>query len=344
MESPTPNISMLPRLSLSLARYSRGTFGRLKIPISGRITIRLADAIEVQRIINDLNEKYDTVINIINGFRQYCESAPEDTLADSIELELSRMIFGSNFIERAGTNFEETLTLCKAVFRNEQFANDVTTRTRSRMEVIQHAKALKFFFEKFLLENSELTENLILETHRILCEGHDHDHDGTPWEEWAGIYRDCEIAASSIDKVTGKRKKSIFIRASAVPGYMRALVQEFNVWTTRDRDSTNIDPFEIASWLCTQFVNIHPFADGNGRMCRILLNAVLYKYTGLIACIGDNEDEGRDEYLEIANQANRVYHEEDCEVPVEGQTSHVALSNLVLQKVTECGGRIVRHR
>ncbi|KAK6525151.1 hypothetical protein TWF694_005297 [Orbilia ellipsospora] len=209
---------------------------------------------------------------------------------------------------------------------------------RGRLEVIQHAKALKFFFEQFCLEESTLTEELILDTHKILCEGHEHD-DGTPWEEWVGKYRDCEIAASSVDKDTGKRKKSISIRASSVPAYTRQLVCDFNSWISKH--GSNTDPFELASWLCTQFVNIHPFADGNGRMCRILLNGVLYKYTGLIACIGEDGDKGRDEYLDMARMSNKKYHEEDCEVSVGNQISHLGLTKLVVKKVSECGERML---
>ncbi|KAF3926901.1 hypothetical protein ABW20_dc0105319 [Dactylellina cionopaga] len=354
-------------LSIKLAKLAKEAFRCSKGPITGRITIRLTDALGVRQTEEeDIDQKYDSAARIILNVRQHCDNITEEALADGIELELCTMVFGSNFIEGAGTNFEETLVLCRKVFRGENFTSseperrseDYETgllemlnklhiatvagldnkriRARGRLEVIQHARALKFFIEKFNIENTELTESLILQTHRILCEGHEHD-DGTPWEEWAGVYRDYEIAASSIDKETKKRNKSIFIRANAVSQYMRTMVREFNGWVVRE--GTNTDPFEVASWLCTQFVNIHPFADGNGRMCRILLNGVLYKYTGLLACIGENED-GRTEYLELANKANKIYHQEDCETEIGNQTSHVRLTKLVIQKVTECGERL----
>ncbi|EPS41485.1 hypothetical protein H072_4614 [Dactylellina haptotyla CBS 200.50] len=305
----------------------------------------------------------------MDSVRAHWKVVSETAFAETLEAELCRLVFGSNFIERAGSNYKETRFLCQKIFRGEDFTktepgvnssdyeegllvmlsklqttetigtSDQLVTIKGRIEVIQHAKALKFFLERFCLENSELTEELILATHRILCEGHDHD-DGTSWELWAGTYRDCEIAASSLDKETGKRKKSIFIRATSVPAYMRQTIHDFNSWIIKE--GKNTDPFELASWLCTQFVNIHPFADGNGRMCRILLNGVLYKYTGLIACIGENGEEGRDEYLEIAVRSNKKYHEEDYEVSVGNQISHLGLTELVVRKVAECGERMLQ--
>lgn len=41
-----------------------------------------------------------------------------------------------------------------------------------------------------------------------------------------------------------------------------------------------IDPFSVATKYSLQFVMIHPFQDGNGRMCRIILNAILCRFAG----------------------------------------------------------------
>ena len=34
--------------------------------------------------------------------------------------------------------------------------------------------------------------------------------------------------------------------------------------------------FRCAAWILYNFVNVHPFADGNGRMCRLLASHCLY--------------------------------------------------------------------
>jgi len=36
-----------------------------------------------------------------------------------------------------------------------------------------------------------------------------------------------------------------------------------------------MDPYVLASKYCHKFVNIHPFLDGDGRMCRLIMNGLL---------------------------------------------------------------------
>ena len=50
-------------------------------------------------------------------------------------------------------------------------------------------------------------------------------------------------------------------------------------------------------------MQIHPIQDGNGRTCRIILNAILCKYAGIIIPIGESEED-RSEYLNIKIRAS----------------------------------------
>ncbi|KAJ5158397.1 uncharacterized protein N7500_008048 [Penicillium coprophilum] len=60
-----------------------------------------------------------------------------------------------------------------------------------------------------------------------------------------------------------------------------------------------IDPVALASKFTHNFVNIHPFIDGNGRMCRLIVTAMLLKFGTCVACIGV-ERADRSTYEEIA--------------------------------------------
>ncbi|EFY88205.1 hypothetical protein J3459_015387 [Metarhizium acridum] len=66
---------------------------------------------------------------------------------------------------------------------------------------------------------------------------------------------------------------------------------------------------------------IHPFGDGNGRMSRIILNALLLKYAGHAAPFG-GEGNDKDNYLAIVRRGGVVFHREDMEVDFSEQTSH----------------------
>ena len=61
----------------------------------------------------------------------------------------------------------------------------------------------------------------------------------------------------------------------------------------------------LAAKYCDRFVNIHPFKDGNGRMCRLILNAILIKYAGVLIPLGE-KCEDRAEYLQIAQESTKV--------------------------------------
>lgn len=57
-------------------------------------------------------------------------------------------------------------------------------------------------------------------------------------------------------------------------------------------EKMSIDPFSIAAKYSLEFVQIHPFWDGNGRICRMILNAVLCRYGGIIVPTGEHVGEG----------------------------------------------------
>ena len=77
----------------------------------------------------------------------------------------------------------------------------------------------------------------------------------------------------------------------------------------------HVDPYVLAARYCHKFANIHPFADGNDRMCRLILNSLLFKYAGVFCVLGENE-QAKDEYLSIAargSQADQSWKEADEE-------------------------------
>lgn len=238
---------------------------------------------------------------------------------EQLEKSLIELVYGSNLIESAGSSFEVTSQLCQEVFRG----NPVDCDTRSRKEVVFHARALNFMIDQVVLNNHSWSEDLILDCHRILYTGLDED-------VMPGKYRDYAVAVR-YGQPGGKQKQSICMHASAVPTYMNNMVRHLNEELSKAQKTGEIDPYTVAARYHHQFIMIHPFGDGNGRVSRIILNVLLLKYAHRIALFG-RHDEEKEKYLAVVRKCRKIFDQEDNEVDFAKQTSHQELAGFVLEK------------
>lgn len=259
-------------------------------------------------------------------------ASKHDVLDEHLVDLLSRMIFGSNMIEDAGGGLNITLKLCGAIFRGQnvpegdrhadyKVLQDHLRRKslphaeediiQAYREITQHAEAAHYIIKEVCLEGKELSEAIILETHRLLT--YKIDADEIPWNEYAGVYREWPVC-------TGFHQ---YMAHSMVPAAMEKMVSSLEEDVKAAIHTGEIDPVALAAKYCHIFVNIHPFLDGNGRTCRLILNAILLKYGGTIVCIGEH-DEDREKYLRIASNASFAEgNQEDMEdVPEELRPKH----------------------
>ena len=145
-------------------------------------------------------EQFNEALKYLDEIQKMRQSNPEDTaevMSESIQEDVKMVIFGSNMIERAGLDLSETLKLIEKIFKGQEVelgerdhgykmqlekymkAKYNTQEAekhilRSRWEVIQHAKALWFLTNAFVTEGKPLSEDLIKETHKILCTNVSH--------------------------------------------------------------------------------------------------------------------------------------------------------------------------
>lgn len=276
--------------------------------------------------------------------RLYEHLIPEknDTVYEVMEKNMIKVVFGSNAIEFVGGDLRMPIRICKEIFRGIKVnASDIQPRDpeylraltggdlptkeeviRSRSEIIQHALAFNYLVREVVEKGHSLTQIVIQKTHAILCADEP--------TKAPGIYRTERVA---VRYGTGK-KTTEFIRPSAIPSYMEKLVTEYNDDAEEAERQGDIDPVTLAARYCHYFVNIHPFVDGNGRLCRLLLNTILLKYAGVCIPIGSSNDEII-AYLGIAVRASKIFHKEDMEVRKEEQIGHLELARLVLKKSTD---------
>jgi prophage maintenance system killer protein len=189
---------------------------------------------------------------------------------------------------------------------------------QARREVIQHAQALHFLSRKWIHKprDEPLSEELIKATHKILCEGLPADHladssssatapsnnrnasTGLVYNietstDWAGSYRTHSSHAGS----------TYFTPPARIPTEMAIFIEDYNAdIADRVSEPNTMDPFYLAADIAQDFVLIHPFADGNGRMSRLLLNATLLKFAGCVCPLGVTA-EARKQYLDVVKIA-----------------------------------------
>ncbi len=288
----------------------------------------------------------------------YCSNAIENVGGSlCITNRLCKAVFAGDVpyidhIDKHDIDYPGEIAMLEATGRG----TDRLSIIRSRREVVQHAVAMKFLFGLLVVENHPLDEAIIKYTHQLLMMLSEHEDTG-------GVYRNTEEAAShglrpetDIEfqqriKDTKRLKpnrpppertmKPIFFskifRPPSVPIYMEKLVREYERDIERTETRNQIAAIELASKYCNFLVCIHPFEDGNGRMCRLLMNAILLKYAGAVVAIGRDAHE-RNKYIEQAVKANKEFTKQEYDdVSWDQQTSHRGLGITILQNVTALG-------
>lgn len=173
---------------------------------------------------------------------------------------------------------------------------DQWLRDRDEAAVRGYRDALKLIHEK--PAKLELSEETIKQFHRF-CSG----------ELWdAGQYKEKD--SDIVEKYPDGRERIRFktVSAIATPEYMHALV---DLWHTALKEKW-VHPLLLLAAFNLDFLCIHPFRDGNGRVSRLLLLLQHYhlgyevgRYISLERLI----EQTKDRYYETLEQSSSGWHE-----------------------------------
>ncbi len=130
----------------------------------------------------------------------------------------------------------------------------ITGMGREEQEALNLNKCLDMY-ERLLEHKKEITEEMILKLHCVLLSKIDG------YEKYCGVWRPVNVRIRGSDHV--------FPNYPEVPKLMEELIGWYN------ENKELIHPVELAAKFHTKFTTVHPFADGNGRMARLLMNYIL---------------------------------------------------------------------
>jgi Fic family protein len=138
-------------------------------------------------------------------------------------------------------------------------------QTRDEQEVIGYYEVLEIIFDNF--SEIKLSENYIKQLHQILLKHSSKD------ERHRGCYKNLpNIVIATYP--TGERK-TVFVTTE--PAFVESEMFELIEWTNRQWQVKTIHPLIVLSVFVYEFLSIHPFQDGNGRLSRLLTTLFLLK-------------------------------------------------------------------
>ena len=138
-------------------------------------------------------------------------------------------------------------------------------KTREQQEVAGYYEVLTLILDSF--KNIPLSENYIAQLHGILLKHSDKD------QRHRGAYKALsnQVVASSPEGT----QRIIFNTTlpHLTPGAMQDLVH----WTNEAFKADSLHPLLVIAVFIYEFLSIHPFQDGNGRLSRLLTTLLLLK-------------------------------------------------------------------
>ena len=249
--------------------------------------------------IND--QKWDSeLLGLIAAI--YKEAGKQEMFLKQRPEELEKLVEIAKVQSTESSNAIEGIVTTNTRIR--QLVEDKTApRNRDEQEIAGYRDVLNIIHENF--DAIPITPNYILQLHKIL-----YSHMNNPA---AGRTKSVQnyISASYPDGTT----RTLFtpLDPFETPEALESICNEFN----RVIGNNELEPLIVIPIFIHDFLCIHPFNDGNGRMSRLLTTLLLYrsgfyvgKYISLEAKIAKNKDL----YYDALGEAQIGWHEGTADV------------------------------
>ena len=138
-------------------------------------------------------------------------------------------------------------------------------KDRDSQEVAGYAEVLQAVFDSY--KDIPFSEGVILQFHSQMLKYSEKD------KQRRGKYKSAPNKVVAFDRAG---KQTVLFNPTAphlTPSQMRELIE----WTRRELKAGEFHPVVVIANFIVEFLAIHPFHDGNGRLSRILTNLLLAK-------------------------------------------------------------------
>lgn len=213
-----------------------------------------------------------------------------DALTNLLEIAKIQSTEASNRIEGIITTDE----------RLRQLVREKTMpKTRSEKEIAGYRDVLSTIHESY--EYIPPRPSMILQLHRDL-----YKFSG---KSIGGSYKSSDNVIAEDHEDGTRTIRFVPVPAWETPEAMQSLCDEYNIALIDDE----MDPLVLIPMFILDFLCIHPFGDGNGRMSRLLTLLLLYragyivgKYISIEKLIADSKET----YYEVLQESSSGWHEE----------------------------------
>lgn len=229
-----------------------------------------------------------TQIHEFKGEQNLFVEANSDTLTQLVEVAKIQSTEAFNKIEGIYTSDE----------RLKKIVLDKTTpRTRNEQEIAGYRDVLATIHESY--EYIPLRPTMILQLHRDL-----YKFSGM---SIGGNYKNSDNVIAETDSA-GNR----FVRFQPVPAWETPEAIDFACKAYDEAVQSGADPLLVIPMFILDFLCIHPFNDGNGRMSRLLTLLPLYRsgyIVGKYISIEKVIEQSKETYYETLQQSSVGWHE-----------------------------------
>lgn len=230
-------------------------------------------------------------IHEFKGEQNLFIEAQSDTLTQLVEIAKIQSTEASNKIEGIFTSDERLKKLV---------TNKTTPRSRNEQEIAGYRDVLSTIHDNY--EFIPVRPSIILQLHRDL-----YKFSG---KSIGGAYKNADNVIAEEDNEGNRFVRFQPIPAWETPASIEALCDAFDDAIARNE----ADPLLIIPMFILDFLCIHPFNDGNGRMSRLLTLLLLYRagyIVGKYISIEKVIETTKDTYYETLQSSSQGWHEEE---------------------------------